>query len=181
MARYHAGGNERTQVAPMLTGHAGVGVLSGFLYAVRGESPVLVSTSSIERYDPVTNTWEPVSAMSTLRIYGGLSVLGGFFVLDRRYQSSLKRYDQLGALKKQWHHMSTVRMASDGLGTLVLGSYLYADGGRNAAAADLVLVGRYSPAQNKWEMVKPMVLGLVSVAWVDWRTLRVGKVGHWLR
>ena len=50
-------------------------VTDGYLYALGGYGPSYLST--VERYDPETNSWEMVPAMSTNRINFGVGVVNG--------------------------------------------------------------------------------------------------------
>ena len=55
-----------------------VAVLRGKLYAVGGfGGPEDEDLSSVERYDPATNTWEAVAPMSIARDGHGTAVFGG--------------------------------------------------------------------------------------------------------
>lgn len=50
-------------------------VCDGYLYALGGYGPSYLRT--VERYDPATNSWEMMPAMSTYRINFGVGVLNG--------------------------------------------------------------------------------------------------------
>ena len=55
----------------------GVATLGGLLYVVGGRGPRNEVHSTAERFDPVTNSWVPLPAMSTKRCGRGVAVLGG--------------------------------------------------------------------------------------------------------
>ena len=73
-------------------------VLDGKLYAVGGYDGLGESLSSVERYDPTSNTWEAVAPMTTARGSHAVAVLDGKLYavggrgLDGRL-SSVERYD----------------------------------------------------------------------------------------
>ena len=52
-----------------------VAVLDGKLYAVGGEDSASNPRSSVERYDPATNVWEPVVEMAMARSRPGVALL----------------------------------------------------------------------------------------------------------
>ena len=104
-------------VAPMLMPryrHA-VAVVSGQLYACGGQKPDGRATATVERYDPVTNSWHEVSPMKHPRfshamaaLNGKLYVVGGF--ANGQWLQSVERYD---AETDQWEDLADL---GEGLG-----------------------------------------------------------------
>nr|XP_055158592.1 kelch-like protein 3 isoform X1 [Nyctereutes procyonoides] len=76
--QYNPATNEWTYVADMSTRRsgAGVGVLSGQLYATGGHDGPLVR-KSVEVYDPGTNTWKQVADMNMCRRNAGVCAVNG--------------------------------------------------------------------------------------------------------
>uniref|UniRef100_A0A8C4ULF8 Kelch like family member 3 n=1 Tax=Falco tinnunculus TaxID=100819 RepID=A0A8C4ULF8_FALTI len=76
--QYNPATNEWTYVADMSTRRsgAGVGVLSGLLYATGGHDGPLVR-KSVEVYDPGTNTWKQVADMNMCRRNAGVCAVNG--------------------------------------------------------------------------------------------------------
>lgn len=78
MEQYNPATNEWIYVADMSTRRsgAGVGVLSGQLYATGGHDGPLVR-KSVEVYDPGTNTWKQVADMNMCRRNAGVCAVNG--------------------------------------------------------------------------------------------------------
>uniref|UniRef100_A0A8C3BYB6 Kelch-like protein 3 n=1 Tax=Cairina moschata TaxID=8855 RepID=A0A8C3BYB6_CAIMO len=76
--QYNPATNEWTYVADMSTRRsgAGVGVLSGLLYATGGHDGPLVR-KSVEVYDPGTNAWKQVADMNMCRRNAGVCAVNG--------------------------------------------------------------------------------------------------------
>ena len=59
-------------------------VCDGYLYALGGYGPSYLRT--VERYDPSSNSWEMMPAMSTYRINFGVGVLNGcLYVVGKKF------------------------------------------------------------------------------------------------
>eukprot|EP00794_Sanderia_malayensis_P007021 gene7021-7808_t len=113
-----------TMAAPMLKRRGGVGVavLHGYLYALGGHDAACNQDSSkqfssVERYDPMTDSWSLVAAMSNCRDAVGLSALGdklysvgGYDGL--RYLSAVEAYDPETNEWASVAYMNTARAAS---------------------------------------------------------------------
>ena len=58
----------------------------GYIYALGGYGPSYLRT--VERYDPTTNSWEMMPAMSTYRINFGVGVLNGcLYVVGEKFST----------------------------------------------------------------------------------------------
>ena len=77
---------------------AAVATIDDKLYVVGGYSSGGNRLKSVERYDPVTNTWEAVAEMSTQRKMPCVAVLDGMLYAmgghnGTNYLSSVERFD----------------------------------------------------------------------------------------
>ena len=76
----------------------GVCVLGGLLYAVGGYNEEGDTFSSVEAYNPATNSWAGVASMSVQRQGLGVGVLAGMihavggFNMDDAYLASVEAY-----------------------------------------------------------------------------------------
>ena len=76
----------------------GVTAIDGTLYAVGGDDGGSSRLSTLEGYDPVTDTWTTRASMPTARIYLGVAALNGVLYavgshsLDDGYLSTLEAY-----------------------------------------------------------------------------------------
>ena len=77
MECYNSHTKQWSHVAPMHYSRScfATAVCDGYLYALGGYGPSYLRT--VERYDPASNSWEMMPAMSTYRINFGVGVLNG--------------------------------------------------------------------------------------------------------
>jgi N-acetylneuraminic acid mutarotase len=125
-----------------------VGVVNGVLYAVGGWNGSNLTT--VEAYDPATNTWTAKAAMPTPRnglavgvVNGVLYAVGGF---NGGYLSTVEAYDPA---TNTWTAKAAMPNRSQGVAVGVVNGVLYAVGGFNGSA-NLSTVQAYDPVSNTW-------------------------------
>ena len=157
----------------MPTARAGLatGVIDGKLYAVGGTRKLFTYLSTLERYDPTTDTWEHLANMPTARVglaagvlHGKLYVVGGEGVLNNRMRvlPVLERYDPA---TDTWERLSDMPTARADLAAGVIDGKLYVVGGDEGgvlgalgvlAASGGARLERYDPATDTRERLDDM-------------------------
>lgn len=157
---YDPQSNAWTAKAPMPTPRSGMAaaVLDGKLYVAGGLGPCppCPGYSSLEVYDPLTDTWDVSRAPMpvALSVAGGAAVNGKFYVAggNNGSNSELRGTNLLGiydpAIDK-WEIGAPLPTAREGLGLEVVHGVLYAIGGI-AYHEESNLVEAYDPIQNIW-------------------------------
>jgi N-acetylneuraminic acid mutarotase len=134
-------------VAPMPTLRTTFGVASidGIIYAVGGSDGGELST--VEAYDPVSNTWETKAPMQTARAYVGVGVINGllYAVGSSNGSVAFEAYDPATDTWSTKPSLPTTRFIP---GTGVLGGRLYVIGGATSVTLNVVEV--YDPEANSW-------------------------------
>ena len=191
LERYDASTNawEEEAVAPMSSArrYVGTAVLDGKLYAAGSQDVADGATSSsVERYDFATKSWEEVAPMATPRDDHAVAVLDGkLYALgggryDDGYLSSVERYDPA---TNTWEAVAPMGGDRSDHGVAVLDGKLYAVGGYDGDGgwnnSYLSSVERYDPATNAWEAVAPMAAArrALAVAVLDGKLYAVGGQG----
>ncbi len=145
-------------LAPVLTPRQEVAVATanGKLYLVGGFGDGGSILSSVEEYDPATNTWRFVAPLPQGRHHAGIAVVGssiyvvgGFSALAFDPQSSVYRYD---TLTDQWTEVAALPRPRGALGAVTIDGKIYAVGGL-PGGRDLTV---YDPAANSWTELPPM-------------------------
>jgi N-acetylneuraminic acid mutarotase len=177
--------SEQGQLQPMSTPRNGVsvGVLSGILYAVGGDTDGGATgyLASVEAYDPTIGAWSPRAPMSTPRddvavgvIDGILYAAGGLFP-NGVALSTLEAYDPKADTWTIKAAMPTPRLAA---GAGVVNGLLYVVGGQNATTA-FSTVEAYDPKNNTWSTKAPMPTARLgpAVAVVNGILYAMGGIG----
>uniref|UniRef100_UPI003467EF5D SAKe6EEref n=1 Tax=synthetic construct TaxID=32630 RepID=UPI003467EF5D len=183
--------DEWSLVAPMTTRRSGVGVavLGGLIYAVGGynNSPDgHTHLSSLEAYNPSTDTWSPVAPMSVPRSGVGVAVIDGLIYAVGGYDghthlNSVEAYDPE---TDEWSLVAPMTTRRSGVGVAVLGGLIYAVGGYNNSPdghTHLSSLEAYNPSTDTWSPVAPMSVPRsgVGVAVIDGLIYAVGGYdGH---
>ncbi|XP_029214091.1 kelch-like protein 28 isoform X2 [Acropora muricata] len=112
---------------------------------------------TVERYDPSTNSWEMMPAMSTYRINFGGDVLNGclYVVGGHNGVFHLRSVERFDPVASEWAMVTPMNRPRTGLSVTVLNGLLYAVGGHDGAGY-LNLVQSYDPQTNKWQNMKNM-------------------------
>ncbi|XP_074604931.1 kelch-like protein 28 isoform X3 [Brevipalpus obovatus] len=126
---------------------------NGLIYAAGGYDGASC-LNSVERFDPLADTWCSVSAMNGRRRHGRLAVLdsclyfiGGFDGCN--YQSSMERFDPR---EGKWHVMPGMANRRSSCGVATLNGKIYAVGGNDGTLC-LSSVERFDQKANIWENV----------------------------
>jgi len=128
----------------------------GYLYAVGGMDTNKGATS-IERYDPRTDSWTNIASMNGRRLQFGVAVVEGklFVVGGRDGLKTLNTVESYCPVSRVWVLLPPMNTHRHGLGTQVLGGPLYAVGGHDGWSY-LNTVERYDPTLKQWSHVAPM-------------------------
>ncbi|KAM5129032.1 kelch-like protein 28 [Mantella aurantiaca] len=112
--------------------------------------------SSVECWDPVTNTWTSVERMNECRSTLGTVVLAGELYALGGYdgQSCLQSVEKYIPKAKEWQPVAPMIKTRSCFSGAVLDGMIYAIGGYGPAHMNSV--ERYDPAKDSWEMVAPM-------------------------
>lgn len=112
--------------------------------------------SSVECWDPVTNTWTSVERMNECRSTLGTVVLAGELYALGGYngQSCLQSVEKYIPKANEWQPVAPMIKTRSCFAGAVLDGMIYAIGGYGPAHMNSV--ERYDPAKDSWEMVAPM-------------------------
>ena len=128
----------------------------GYLYAVGGMDTNKGATS-IERYDPRTDTWSQIASMNGRRLQFGVAVVEGklFVVGGRDGLKTLNTVECYDPITRAWSIVTPMSTHRHGLGVSVLGGPLYAVGGHDGWSY-LNTVERFDTTTRQWSHVAPM-------------------------
>lgn len=136
-----------TPLTPMPTMRTAFGVASidGIIYAVGGTNGGDLST--VEAYDPISDTWETKASMPTAHSHVGVGVINGvlYAVGSANGNLSFETYDPATDTWSVKPSMPTNRFVP---GVGVLGGLLYVIGG--ATSGTLNTVDVFDPVTNSW-------------------------------
>jgi N-acetylneuraminic acid mutarotase len=141
--------------APMPTPRTGLGVVAasnGRLYAVGGANSSGSSLSTVEEYDPATNTWATKASMQARRSLGVAALPNGKLYAVGGANSSgspLSTVEEYDLATNVWTPKAPMPTSRSELGLAVgANGKLYAIGGTNGSP--LQTVEEYDPATNTW-------------------------------
>jgi N-acetylneuraminic acid mutarotase len=155
--------------ASMPTARTGlaVGVINGILYAVGGNAPVGVGgvhvLSTVEAYDPATNTWSTKAPMPTPRdglavavVNGILYAIGGDVSV---FGAALNKVEAYDPVTNTWTTKTPLPIARAWISAGVLANKIYIAGGRTGgnSGPQVSLVQVYDPVTNAWTNAPPML------------------------
>ncbi len=148
----------------------GVSAVNGKIYAIGGDRALAAPISTVEEYDPATDTWAKKADMPTTRstlaacmLDGQIYAIGGWGGAGR-FHSTVEVYDPV---KDTWTQKADMPTARSGLAACAVNGKIYAIGGGNRN--ELAVVEEYDPATNTWTRKADMPTAI-------W-TLAVGVVG----
>lgn len=152
-------------LAPTLTPRQEVAVAAagGKLYLIGGLAGTDV-LSSVEEYDPATNTWRfvaplprPLHHTAAAAIGSSIYVVGGFGNIAFDPQPSVYRYD---IPLDRWTQVADLPAARGALAAVAIDGLIYAVGG-TPGGTELTV---YDPATNAWTPLPPMPTGREHLA-----------------
>jgi N-acetylneuraminic acid mutarotase len=151
-----------------------VGVINGILYVVGGHtsdtSGATFFYTTLEAYDPTTNTWTPKADMPTARGGLGASVVNGILYVvggagscaPPCFITSLATVEAYDPATNTWTTKADMPTPRIGVAVEVVNGILYAIGGfssccgPNGPFGALATVEAYDPATNTWTTKTPM-------------------------
>lgn len=153
-------------LAPVLVPRQEVAVAAanGRIYLIGGISGAPSILSSVEEYDPSTNSWLFVAPLPRPRHHAAavgigefVYVVGGMESLAFDAQASLYRYD---TTRDEWTELAPLPQARAALAAVAIDGRIYAVGGVPATRSLAV----YDPASNTWTSLAPMPTGREHLA-----------------
>jgi RNA polymerase sigma factor (sigma-70 family) len=121
----------------------------GRIYAIGGASHQEV-LSTIEEYDPETDTWTKKSDMPIASCYLSASILNGkIYVTGGWNVSVLSAVMEYNPVADKWMERASMLTSRDGLSTSTVNGKIYAIGGWEPMIA-LPTVEEYDPVADKW-------------------------------
>ncbi len=127
--------------------------VDGRLYAIggyngKGQRRFDGQLSSVERFDPKSNRWEPVSPMDSRRRAHAAAVLNGYIYVCG-WTVAAERYDPQN---DQWEGAGKVMKIRINLSFVAMNGYLYVLGGVGVWS-EVGSFKRYDPNKDKWTLV----------------------------
>ncbi|TRY83553.1 hypothetical protein DNTS_016263 [Danionella cerebrum] len=112
--------------------------------------------STVERWDPDSNSWSSLERMSECRSTLGVVVLAGEIYALGGYdgQYYLQSVEKYQPKLKEWQPVAPMSKSRSCFATAVLDGMVYAIGGYGPAHMNSV--ERYDPSKDSWEMVASM-------------------------
>jgi len=144
----------------------GVGVVNGLLYAVGGQithtgvGGYTEYFSTVEAYNPSTNSWSSKAPLPTPRggvtvgvVEGILYALGGYGSQTKPTLDTMNAYEPV---RNAWTTRAPMPTPRSGFALGVAGGTLYAVGGWATNNGPTGLVEAYDPITNKWTTKAPL-------------------------
>ncbi|RZC34144.1 kelch-like protein 18 [Asbolus verrucosus] len=154
--------------------------VKGYIYVVGGLNKHGDSLSTVEYYDPKTNTWHMAPPMSMLRSRLGVAVLrsqlyafGGYNGKDRLASVEVydavkkewapvspmqckRRYERYHPFTNTWCSLAPMNKSRSAGAVIACQGYIYALGGHDGLSI-FDSVERYDPSTNTWTEAAPML------------------------
>jgi len=168
-------------------------VVDGKIYAIGGRSsepgassePSAVALSTVEEYDPVTDTWTRKADMPTVRSSLSASVVSGRIYAIGGQSSegyvSLSTVEEYDPVTDTWTRKADMPTERRNLTSYALNGKVYAIGGAPSAHwSGLSIVEVYDPATDTWTEAAriPLVVWAPSASVVDGRIYVMGGSPH---
>jgi RNA polymerase sigma factor (sigma-70 family) len=129
-------------------------VVNGKIYAIGGQIPGDIIVSTVEEYDPVTDTWTKKADMSTPRGYFSTSVVDGKIYAIGGYDNNLvglPTVEEYDPVTDTWTKKADMPTPRAHFSTTAVNGKIYAVGGyANGQPAEFSVVEEYDPVKNKW-------------------------------
>jgi len=156
------------------------GVVNGKIYAIGGASRVEVGISTVEEYDPATDTWTTKAPMPTPRwgfatgiVDGKIYVIGGAQGYPGSPLTTVEEYDPATDI---WTTKSPMPTRRWGLSASVVNDKIYAIGG--GIPSGTRVVEEYDPATDTWTQKASIPIGRygISTCAVNGKIYAIGGV-----
>ena len=141
-------------------------VIDGKIYAIGGASRVEVGISTVEEYEPTTDTWitktempTPRWGLSTSVVNGKIYAIGG---AESHPMSPLNTVEEYDPDTDTWTTKSPMPTARWGLSTCVVNGKIYAIGG--GIPSGYKVVEEYDPATDIWTSKASMKIGRYALS-----------------
>ena len=157
--------------ASMPTGRANLAAAEtgGKIYVIGGyrdSGSSGTTLSTVEAYDPATDTWEakasmpkPLCYMKAVSLNGKIYVTGGFYNEDTAV-GTLYKYDPL---TDSWTQLASMHQPRYEHGAVALMGKIYVFGGSDSAGNYLRSAEMYNPLTNTWSKLPDMPLPLARM------------------
>ena len=140
------------------------GVVNGLLYVVGGTSVTGTGTAltTLEAYDPVSNTWTTKASMSIGRegpaagVINGVLYVAGGVVGGTNGGTALTALEAYDPVSNTWTTKAPMPTARGGAAAGVINGVLYVVGGITGGGTTLTSVEAYNPGSNTWAMKAPV-------------------------
>ena len=175
------GGWTKKTEMPTLRGATAVGVVNGKIYVIGGGVDIANTLSTVEEYDPVTNTWTRKADMPTARGSGSASVVNGkIYVIGgcANNMVSLSTVEEYDPATNTWTKKSDMPSPRVFLSTSVVNGKIYAIGGIVALKPNdfFSTVEEYNPTTDTWTRKSdmPTPRAGLSTSTVDGKIYAIG-------
>jgi len=160
--------------------------VNGKIYAIGGSSGYSAwyfGLSTVEEYDPATDTWTRKADMPTGKTYfstsavnGKIYAIGGTRAGGQNHVSSVEEYDPA---TDTWTRKADMPTARSGFTTSTVNDKIYAIGGWVGSSTYLSTVEEYDPVTDTWTTKSrmPRVKYVLSSSVVDGKIYAVGGYG----
>ncbi|MCA8964341.1 MAG: hypothetical protein KDC48_05630 [Planctomycetes bacterium] len=131
-------------------------VAGGNLYAIGGEiapTGIGFETDSVERFDPLTEVWTPVSAAPTARVHAAAATVGGrIYVVGGGLgaQQALDTLESYDPVSDTWTTEAPMPHARHRPRAAAFGGKLVVIGGSNTMYSHVARVDVFDPATGTW-------------------------------
>jgi N-acetylneuraminic acid mutarotase len=168
-------------------GHVAAAV-DGIIYAIGGMNAGGADVSTVEAYEPATDTWTTKADMPSRRAHvaidvvdGKIYVIGGIFgetPQDNRALSAVEAYDPA---TDTWTRKADMPTARNGVGACVVDGRIYVSGGWDGNN-HLATMEVYDPATDTWTQASdmPRTRSFHTASVVVGKIYIIGGGDHWV-
>ncbi|XP_061536344.1 kelch-like protein 2 isoform X2 [Phycodurus eques] len=128
---------------------------TGILYAVGGyDGATRQCLSTVEAYNPKSNTWSYIAEMGTRRSGAGVSMLKGLLYAVGGHDGPLvrKSCEVYDPASNSWRQVADMNMCRRNAGVCAVNNLLYVVGGDDGSC-NLASVEFYNPNSDKWTLL----------------------------
>lgn len=131
------------------------------LYVVGGSNSntFMTALNSLDRFNPVSETWQALAPMSTGRHYHAASVISGnLYVVGGRSPQGLvlDSVEKFNPASGTWQSLAPMSTGRECHSASVISGHLYVVGGQNEQRGSLNSAERYDPESGTWQALAPM-------------------------